>query len=508
MEKGAPGRDVELEPEPRPEIGAALVVEPGSVKLPVMKELAILLCGGLFVPPAPSAISHIQEEPKPERVQTIPEHGLAFTVPELEGISRREGGGEIAAFWTGTLHSSKVSIVLRILPADKFSLVEPEDVLELIEFNALKSRTDEERKEFAWLPPFPGGYGYVAYCSRARLDARSSASDELVANTWYLFGMLENAGYVIEARCDPGLDSGGAAPITEFFEKGIQYDGKQRNCAWDDEEASARFKRDAPEDTHKEFEKGRKKKNGSIVRTDHYIIFTNSSAGKLFAEKMEECYSTVQAIFPFAEISGRRLMPVFLFQTREQYVQYYMKVANKSREGAEASKGHAWKDYYATWYEAPNDPVHVHEATHQIFDNRLFLPGGGSWFQEGVAEYVETERTRNDRNAMANRIAKGQHKPLREFMQLDSLLDADASDTGGLTGGELYSEAAVLIEFLRDGTLVKDKKERSAKFERFLNEVGRLPRGDIRAIEKVLKDVYGLTIEDLDQRFQAYCKKR
>ena len=28
------------------------------------------------------------------------------------------------------------------------------------------------------------------------------------------------------------------------------------------------------------------------------------------------------------------------------------------------------KNFYATWYEAPKDPVHIHELTHQLFKNR------------------------------------------------------------------------------------------------------------------------------------------
>ena len=92
------------------------------------------------------------------------------------------------------------------------------------------------------------------------------------------------------------------------------------------------------------------------------------------------------ASFDVEEVEGRKLMPVFLFRTPEQYYAYYSKRAGIPLDKARRSKGHAWLDYYATWYEAPNDPVHIHEATHQIFGNRLNLSGGGSWLQEGVAE--------------------------------------------------------------------------------------------------------------------------
>ncbi|HVS17036.1 MAG TPA: hypothetical protein VMT18_00445, partial [Planctomycetota bacterium] len=84
------------------------------------------------------------------------------------------------------------------------------------------------------------------------------------------------------------------------------------------------------------------------LRTDHFIVLTNSSGGKLFAKKMEECYATIQETFPFPEVEGRRLMPVFLFKTPQHYYEYYSKRANTTLEQAARSKGHAWLDYYAT----------------------------------------------------------------------------------------------------------------------------------------------------------------
>ncbi len=120
---------------------------------------------------------------------------------------------------------------------------------------------------------------------------------------------------------------------------------------------------------------------------------------------MEENYEEITRIFPYEDVKGRRLMPVFLFRTPDQYYDYYAAIANQSREHVSKSKGHAWRDYYATWYEAPGDPVHIHECTHQIFKNRLRLNGGGSWFQEGMAEYIETKE--NERNAVRMSTADG-----------------------------------------------------------------------------------------------------
>ena len=50
---------------------------------------------------------------------------------------------------------------------------------------------------------------------------------------------------------------------------------------------------------------------------------------------------------------------IVLFRTADEYCEFYSKIARIPPEEARRSKGHAWRDYYATWYEAPGDPVHT-----------------------------------------------------------------------------------------------------------------------------------------------------
>jgi hypothetical protein len=200
-------------------------------------------------------------------------------------------------------------------------------------------------------------------------------------------------------------------------------------------------------------------------------------------------------------VAGRKLMPVFLFRTPDEYYDFYVSVHKVSKEQAERSKGHASGDYYATWYEAPNDPVHIHEATHQIFGNRLRLGGGGSWFQEGVAEYIETNA--NDRGNAARAVKKGEHMKLGEFVTIPSLLHStDEGIKGGNEAGDLYKQAALLIEFLRESKFGKEK------FQTYLHAVGKVRRNDLEAIERVTRDVYGVDLAELDKQWIDYCKKR
>jgi len=238
-----------------------------------------------------------------------------------------------------------------------------------------------------------------------------------------------------------------------------------------------------------------------LIRTAHYIVLTNSSGGPTFGKKMEECFAAIRKVYPFDDVPGRRLLPVFLFRTKDEYNQFYAQIARITMEQADRSKGHSWRDYYATYYDAPGDPVHIHEATHQIFKSRLFLGGGGSWFQEGVAEYMSTKP--GDRSAVAGQVKKQKHVPLTEFIAIESLLmssDGDAPMGDQAVAG--YEQAALLIEFLRESKWAKDK------FPAFLQRVGRVPSQNRAEIEAAFEDIYGVGLAGLEERWVEYCKKR
>jgi len=58
-----------------------------------------------------------------------------------------------------------------------------------------------------------------------------------------------------------------------------------------------------------------------FLRSEHYIVFTNSSAGKRYLKTMEDIYEKFKDVFPFDEPEDARLMPVFLFKTRTHYIE-------------------------------------------------------------------------------------------------------------------------------------------------------------------------------------------
>ncbi len=419
--------------------------------------------------------------------------GLTLVLPELEGLARLDTPiGDLKAVWTGLLGECEVRIQVAAIEGGRFPLSEPEDVSVLAEGHHLERLAREGvAASFGRRDSVAGSFGWIPYACLVQADLQEETAVD--GRLWLLCGLSERAAWFVQIEARPLPRGEAEQALVAFLRKGVSADGKPRDWRWTEEEVRTRWAEFAPEDALKKLE--------DPLRTKHYIVLTNSSGGKAFARKMEECYDTIQALFPFPEVEGRKLMPVFLFRTPDQYYAYFSKVAEISLEEARRSKGHAWRDYYATWYEAPGDPVHIHEATHQIFGNRLMLSGGGSWFQEGVAEYVETRD--NERNEAARLVKKRRHTPLSAFVQIESLLMSAGEDKkGGNEAGDHYKQAALLIEFLRESRFGKER------FQDFVHAVGRLDRGDLSAIQGAVGRVYGVSLDELEEQWVAYCQKR
>ncbi|MFO0980162.1 MAG: hypothetical protein U1E76_00170 [Planctomycetota bacterium] len=239
-----------------------------------------------------------------------------------------------------------------------------------------------------------------------------------------------------------------------------------------------------------------------VFRTRHYIIFTDSSAGKLFGSQLEDIYARFAKVYPFADHKTDRLLPVYLFKLRDGYIDFYARYASTSRDAAARSGGHSWKDYYATSYTDPHATVHAHEGAHQIVKMRLRLGGGGSWFQEGIAEYFEhLDRSSNLKNAVKSLIRRGKQLPLRRLMEVPSLLqDAPVDQKSGDQATDYYSQAATVIWFFHKGP-------HQARFMDIIRRIGRLRENDVDAIGAVLKELTGLTIEQLDEQWKAFVLK-
>jgi len=438
----------------------------------------------------------------PRQAQTeaeLPELGLTLSLPPLKNLEEapRSPRGQTRASWTGKLPSCDVRISLVCLSTESFGFSEAGGVNDAF-VGFFRRARDFDVTNLRFLS---GPYGISPVLSVA---TGTAPNDDAPMSEYIATGLIEDYGYGIHIECMPPPSTKDAPLFDEFFESGIVYTGELRDPNWKTDEIVARWKKDAPDDLHRDFEVNVSKKawfKKSVLRTKNYLIMTNASGGKNFAKQMEKNYKEIVKTFPFDQVEGRKLMPVFLFRDAEQYYQFCVRMG-QSYEQAKRSGGHAWKDYYATWYKSPKDPVHIHEQTHQIFSQRLFLKGGGSWYQEGVAEYVGS--TENERNIVANQAKKGRHDPLPRFFQRTSLLHSAQTSRarGGSEASDLYKQAALFIEFLRESQFGAER------FERFLESMGHVPRGNLEKITEVFEAVYGVSIEELNSEFMAYCKKR
>jgi hypothetical protein len=447
----------------------------------------------------------LRSAPAAEEVAlALPDLQIAFALAGVEEAAPIDTGPseQLQGRWFGRFGRSELRISFWTFDRESMGLDSPEDVVDLIEDNrdlTLREAAEAERRDPG--PGFryqvrrgaPGPVGLVPYAYlgvHTRYEGTRPAAHELA-----LGGILPAQGWAVEVAADPALGPQELARLEQSLVSAVTYEGPAQDPRWTDEELEARWLADAPKDVHEDL---------VALRTDHYLILSNCGKGsmKKFGKKMEECYAEIKAVYPFEEIPGERLMPVFLFRTNQQYYAYCTQVLTWTEDAARRSKGVAWKDFYATWYEAPNDPVHVHEATHQIFANRLRLPGGGSWFQEGVAEYMSTSK--NDRKLFKRLVEDGRHVPLSTFTTIPSLLQSagDERVDGTDEASEGYLQAACLIEFLRESDWSKDR------FQELLHAVGRAPRGDVAAIEAAIGRVLGTDLAGLEERFVAYWEDR
>ena len=419
---------------------------------------------------------------------------LSMSFPDALRVSEQPPSKDnaVSASWVGKLGACEVRLALELLPRASFGFQEPSEVMEVVaESLADANSGGEPGFQFTELAQVAGPFGEAAYATFTRCTEKAGPGPSLVLR---LTGLLPEWGYVLSLRSQPPLAEADLALARDLLLHGVVYDGPVRDAAWTAAEAKERWQASVPPELKDELD--------DVLRTPHYIILTNSSGGKLFAKKMEECYAAIRKVFPFDEVPERRLMPVFLFRTNDQYYGFLGKAFDMTAENARRTGGIASRDFYSTWYEAPGDPVHVHEATHQIFRNRLGLPGGGSWFQEGVAEYVSTRD--NERGDAARAVAKGRSLPLADLLRKRSLIFSSNKDdkSGGDEAGDQYKQCALLIEFLREGRFGK------AKFPEWIRAVGVAPANDLPAIEAATRRVYGVDLAALEKEFVAYCRKR
>ncbi len=433
--------------------------------------------------------------------RTYAELELTLDFPEADSFSERslaggEIGGRILGSYDVTVDGAELSVDLWALARSDYAMTEPTDMASLARSNA-DAGPLERPWSFVEEQLVPGEFGFATYAVRLRAErTEDSESTQVVAERHVLCGLTETHGYSIEVDVTGDFKARKAATkwVDELFED-LEYTGQVRDAEWSEEEVEARWKRDFQPEIHDQ--------RITAFRTEHYIVIGTGSGAKAFGRAMEGYYEAIQEQFPFPDVEGQRLLPIFLFRTKDQYVDFYVHITGGrvSREEAARSAGHAWRDYYATTYSSPKDPTHIHEATHQIFSARLGLNGGGSWFQEGVAVYMEGEvdnvTDKDIENFGRAAYRRDEFKPFRKFMEIPSLLQ---SNTDG-TASDDYTQAGTMVDFVLKSKATKDKAWE------WIQAMGNARRNDLDAIERELERLFDVDIEGFQELYKAYWKR-
>ncbi len=224
------------------------------------------------------------------------------------------------------------------------------------------------------------------------------------------------------------------------------------------------------------------------IETDHFVIWTDSKAArKKFPKALEKTYEFVCQELGIDGFEGK--LPVYIFQNSDLYAAFCVR-KGWSKGAALATAGHASASYFATYYQAPDSAVVTHELTHSIF-NRARGVGGGSWFQEGVAVYVEERwQKRSPAVMFAPALRSGKFVPLPQLIQTKRLIGGEDIKGGAGSAGALYSQAGAFFEFLLRGPFAKLRPEAIRSLA-----VLDYTRSDVvPELEKIL----GATIEEIE----------
>ncbi|MEQ8764634.1 MAG: hypothetical protein RL885_11955 [Planctomycetota bacterium] len=235
----------------------------------------------------------------------------------------------------------------------------------------------------------------------------------------------------------------------------------------------------------------------TVVRTDHYIVFSSAHGARSIGGVLEDVHRRFLQLFPIPLGSGR-LLPVYLFASREEYQSFYTRHAGVSEEVAQLSVGHAWQDYLATFLPLEQESVLLHEGVHQLMLVRAGFTGGGSWYHEGLAEYFErTYRPAGFDALVRFELRSGRGHTLEELIRQPQLLDPTWGHQSSARAIRLYALAASFIEFLHRGPYRRH-------FAEFLKAIGQGPPFDPGFVAREVRSIYGISLGDLDQEWRRY----
>ncbi|MFT7484371.1 MAG: hypothetical protein ACI9F9_000211, partial [Candidatus Paceibacteria bacterium] len=171
------------------------------------------------------------------------------------------------------------------------------------------------------------------------------------------------------------------------------------------------------------------------------------------------------------------------------------------------SAGHAYMDYFSTYFTGSADATMYHEAGHQLVGNRLNLHGGGSWFQEGMAVYFEDKWKKSKRlsSVASGMIKSNRYTRFRELFEVKSLLHSSGDSKRGSIAGQRYTQSGTIINFLVEGELKQNFGKMLDELRNYRREQTTGTSSTNEAMwDTIFRKAYGLNIEGVEELWKKH----
>ena len=453
-----------------------------------------MLCA-LLLACSPLALGHRAGE-----TVVLSDKSLSIVLPELESFARQEGAGKNPmGDWVGQRGGSRIRIRLNLMPIAEYDFFDPEDVVEtwrsaLLDPESTRDEDKDHRFVFGKIRAIPAAAGATPILAVLRGTVAKKTEPQAHGLVMFAGGLLADDGWSLRVDAWPAPSEEETARLATWLESCATYSGKPRDPKWTDAEALAYWKRYAPESALKKFEKP--------VRTAHFIFLTNSTSPNLYVKLIESRYDAVRKILPFEDLPGRRLLPVVLFRTHDDFEAFYRHRYKLESKDDVSDAGIAFDEVYITSCDRGSEFGHGLDVSKQVLISRQRGWGGCLWFRSGIREYASNKP--KDRLDGLRAVKKGKHTPLAKLLDDRSWGDqSEKYDRKGTSDEANYWEqSAMWMEFLREGPWPKDA------FGRLVDTIGSMPNGDLPGLTTAVETIYGTDLMTLEKKWVEYFKKR
>ncbi|MEN8150978.1 MAG: hypothetical protein ABFS86_14245 [Planctomycetota bacterium] len=196
----------------------------------------------------------------------------------------------------------------------------------------------------------------------------------------------------------------------------------------------------------------RRARKAKRITTSHFDLYTDSKAAVSgFPEGLEKAYEFVKLELGLEEMAEP--LPVYIFQNQGGLKGFLVDHCGMSGSEAAGLYGIANARHIAALYHAPESAFIVRQMTRALV-HRSWGREGGSWFQDGVAKYIEFRwQKQSAAEQFASRIRSDSYVPLSELLAMGKLFRQGSAKGGSGSADALSRQAAAFYEFLARGPL-------------------------------------------------------